>query len=318
MISSITPEQQQFFDELIQQYLDNITKPLEKEKAYDAIGRMYKSMNLPMPKVIISKNPLECVEAVKLYVKENNIPNGEEIVGNINESVYLCLWRRYWDCYYQFGKHIGVQFDEEKLSLFHDFLDQIFFIIPYDDVCFISEPPIEVHWKDKDLHRDGGPSVVFACSSPETEFNLYTLNGIPVPKYLAETPAGNLDLDFFLKEKNADVKAEFVRKFGIDRMMHLGKEVDNSTNYSGKYFDNPHVKNSEYKLVDMSPIFTSIDFAPHLYMKNQTTGIYHLEPVHPDCNSLPSALVFAEEEKVVTNTQEALEILDEYDILDIK
>ena len=31
------------------------------------------------------------------------------------------------------------------------------------------------------------------------------------------------EIQFFKKEKNADVKAEFIRKYGVDRMVSLGK-----------------------------------------------------------------------------------------------
>ena len=59
-------------------------------------------------------------------------------------------------------------------------------------------------------------------------YGLYCLNGIRVPEYLAMTPESSLDIDFFNKEKNADIKTEFVRKFGVDRMLSFGKKIDSS------------------------------------------------------------------------------------------
>ena len=103
------------------------------------------------------------------------------------------------------------------------------------------------------------------------------------------TPSGCLDLEFFKKEKNADVKTEFIRKYGIDRMIGMGKEIDTYKNYSNLKWDE-----SEYMLIDMAAIFININYAPHLYMKNQTTGVYHLEGVSPECKNLIDAFKFRE------------------------
>jgi len=152
-------------------------------------------------------------------------------------------------------------------------------IYPLENICIVSEKPIKIVMVDGKLHCDGGPSVEYADGT-----KVWSLNGVRVPKYLAETPEGGLSTDFFNKEKNADVRAEFIRKYGIERMEKLGKSVDSYKNYSNKaWFE------SEYELIDMSPIFQSINYAPHLKMKNQTTGIYHLEAVHPSCKTLANA-----------------------------
>ena len=36
--------------------------------------------------------------------------------------------------------------------------------------------------------------------------------------------------------------------------------------------------------------YKQVKYAPFLYMKNQTTGIYHLEGVHPNCKTLYDAI----------------------------
>ena len=77
---------------------------------------------------------------------------------------------------------------------------------------------------------------------------------------------------------------------------------------------------SEYKIIDMSDIKLAkvvsnigrplefFEYAPYLYMKNQTTGVYHLEGLHPRCKTLYDAI------KMRYN---GLNIKD-YDIKDIK
>lgn len=216
-------------------------------------------------------------------------------LGSINNNWYQCLWWRFWDCYYQFGREIGVQFDNDKLTLFNKFLTHVYFCIPYDGICFISEPPIKSYWNDKkQLHREGEAAIEFKSSIDEPTFGVWSLNGVRVPKYLAETPAGSLDIEFFKKEQNADIKAEFIRKYGIERMVSMGKLIDTWGNHENtKNFE--WYKKSEYKLIDMSSLFTRFDYLPYLYMKNQTIdGIYHLECCYnPEAKKQPKTILEA-------------------------
>ena len=210
----------------------------------------------------------------------------------VSSHWYLNLWWRFWDCYYQWADSIGVSFDKEKLDLFHNFLTHVYFCIPYQHICFISEPSVKAYYKDNKLHRDGGASVEFKSSLDKPTFGVYTLNGVRVPQYLAETPASALDIEFFKKEQNADVKAEFIRKYGIERMVSLGTLIDTWENHPNtRNFE--WYKKSEYKLIDMSSIFTTYDYLPYLYMKNQTVqGIYHLECCYnPDTIQQPRTIL---------------------------
>ena len=95
--------------------------------------------------------------------------------------------------------------------------------------------------------------------------------------------------------------AFFCIKAGIEKFIRRGEIVDTWENYP----DNEWWAKSEYKLIDMRKIFfkyirtsgsgrilesQNYDYAPFLYMKNQTTGEYHLEGVSPDCRNLYDAL----------------------------
>jgi hypothetical protein len=204
---------------------------------------------------------------------------------DINNNWSLYQWLNTYAGWYDYGKMIGVKFDKEKYELFMMFNEEVHFIIPYEGVCFISEKPVEIHWKNKELHRDGDMAVKY-----KDGYGMYCLNGIRVPEYLAITPESKLDIEFFTKEKNADVKAEFIRKYGIDRMVSLGKKIDSWKNYKSNHW----WAKSEYELFDMSPIFTSVRFAPHILMRNQTTKTYHLEGVAPECKTLEQAIEWRE------------------------
>ncbi len=160
-------------------------------------------------------------------------------------------------------------------------------IYPLDEVCIISQKPTEINLVNNKLHADGKPALQYADG-----FCVWSLNGVRVPQYLAETPASNLDIEFFKKEQNADIKAEFIRKYGIDRMVSMGKLIDTWENHE-ETNNFEWYKKSEYKLIDMSPIFSTYDYLPYLYMKNQTVpGIYHLECCYePNANKQPQTIL---------------------------
>ena len=81
----------------------------------------------------------------------------------------------------------------------------------------------------------------------------------------------------------------------------MGKLIDSYENYP----ENEWWAKSEYKLIDMKRILiqkvtknfntgktytANYDYAPFLFMKNQTTGEYYLEGVSPNCRDLYDAI----------------------------
>ena len=219
-------------------------------------------------------------------------------------SLYSGIFWRFWTTYYRFAEAIGVKLNTEKLDLLENFAMHCPIIAPYKGICFVSELPKRVHFKNQKLHNDGGSCIEWRATNEAGKVEHFFLNGIKVPEYLAKTPTGLLDIEFFKNEKNADIKAEFIRKYGIDRMVDIGVVIDTYQNYTNEWW-----AKSEYKVIDMSPIFTTVKFAPHLYMKNQTTGIYHLEALTPDCKILKDAF-----SKARWNGRD----IEQYKTLDIK
>ena len=138
--------------------------------------------------------------------------------------------------------------------------------------------------------------------------------------YINRTPAEDLNIEDYASIRNADAKAKFVEKIGFEKLFKYGILIDTYENYP----DNEMWAKSEYKIIDMHKIIPPrrkqnqnghdmgiaqrFSYAPFLYMKNQTTGVYHLEGVNPECKTLYDAI------KMRYN---GLNIKD-YDIKDIK
>lgn len=156
------------------------------------------------------------------------------------------------------------------------------------NTCFIIKLPDILEFQDnytKMSYRMGDVERFF-------------LGSIEVPKWLYVTPAEELNPQDYLLIQNADVKAEFVKKIGINKLVEFGTVIDSYENYP----DNEMWAKSEYKIIDMSnlkipkvvtnraQILEFHNYAPYIYMKNQTTGVYHLEGIHPRCRTLYDAI----------------------------
>jgi hypothetical protein len=153
---------------------------------------------------------------------------------------------------------------------------------PFEEYTVVCDRPAEINMKNGKLHADGKPAILY-----RDDFSVWSLNGVRVPKEVAEIPAEKLDCKLALTEKNAEIRKEIIKKIGIGRLFkELEVKVIEQANihrrYDGRF---------EYELLN----FDIIDerFRPYLKMINPSTGDYHIEGVHPSCDSIKKALVWA-------------------------
>jgi hypothetical protein len=168
-------------------------------------------------------------------------------------------------------KHISVKFDEETYADVIDFCEESIFGIASPSIYIASEKPVEVHWRDRLLHNDNGPAVLFRDG-----YALYALHGVRVEKKLVETPANDLDPKLALREVNTEIRREIIRKIGIELFISKigAKTVD---------------KCGDYELLDLSRHFTDMKLR-YLKMKNPSTGTWHVEGIPPGISTCKEAL----------------------------
>jgi hypothetical protein len=145
--------------------------------------------------------------------------------------------------------------------------------LPHEKICWISERHNVLHKNAKgQLHWDGSP----ALSYPDG-FHLWFLNGVNVGQEISETPFDKLDAKLILKEKNAEVRREIVRKIGIEKVCRdlKAKVIDKSGD--GMY---------ELLMLDLG----DTRVRPYLKMKNPSIGVYHIEGVAPEIKTVQQAL----------------------------
>ena len=202
------------------------------------------------------------------------------LVGSFDASI--------WSFYDYCQQVLGVDYREktENFAIWKA-TSELGMIFPFDHVCIVSQKPTTIKLNENRVaHCDGGPAIEYAGrGNGKTNIKIFMLNGIRVPEWLAVTPSGNLSDKDYSQLENADQKMEFVRKFGVERMLGMGKKIDSYEKYNKEWWTR-----SQYELWDMHCLFEGVPYAPHLKMLNQTTGVWHVEAVSPDCITLEDAV----------------------------
>ncbi len=285
----LTPEEEQLLIEFRDRYLKYglCTDPANRPVAEEAIKQLTKMLGDDPEKLEFRwyDSPKACHDAIQEMrgITENPVFFAPRFTGQLEA---------YWIAYYQFVREIGVKWDkelQENLDCW-DRLCQSTHIFWYTNtVCFMSDRPNVINMVDSVLHKDGGPSIQYRDG-----WSLYSLHGVAVPKWLAMTPAGQVPCEKLTELDNAEVRREFVRKVGYERICHdLGAKVlDEVTIPISRGEENfEHT----YRVLELHP--------PHgatwrmLEMLNPSLStadnpIYHLEGIPADCDTVVAALHF--------------------------
>ena len=188
----------------------------------------------------------------------------------------------YWVCFYLFCRDVlGVKYQPDKSRILdlHVRLcksaNRVYF---YEKQVLICERPEFIGWRNGRIHHDGGMAVRF-----RDRWGIWALNGVRVPQELAETPAGALSPEKWIAEENAEIRAQFIWKYGVDRLKKYGKSIE---------------RNDVYELIDMSELFKRREgrYTPYLFMINPSTGTIHAEGVSDKCRTINNALAWRDGE----------------------
>ena len=182
----------------------------------------------------------------------------------------------YWDAWISFFREVcGLELPEyESYRHWQALTEHSGPRIMHPDFCMVSDRPevLLVNAEDQP-HCTSGPFCRWRDGS-----KLYSVNGVRVPAWLVETPAEALDPARFAGIENAEVRREFVRKVGIERICSkLGTEVLD--------------RQGDYEL-HMVPLGGETGEWPYLKMRNPSIDVWHMEAVAKECRTVEQALRF--------------------------
>lgn len=321
VIEELTPEMEAAIPTYINKWIKigTNTDRLDYDRTLDIVNDVQEHLLArPRTPVVIFDNPVEawiaCNYAYTHKVKVNDLHkkvdeyfNGKTIplvpftmphlTGSFDVSIF--------SFYDFFRTELNVNLGEEN-EIYNKRYDiwqattELGLIFPLMDMCIVSQKPTKIGLNEENLaHCDGGPAIAYAgrADGPQGKdgLKLFILNNTRVPEWLATTPSHEIPIERYKEIENADVKMEFVRKVGVERMLDMGSKVDDYTKYKTEQW----WKKSQYELWDMHALYPGVRYAPHLKMLNQTTGVWHVHAVAPTCRTLKDALKFYFDDKEV-------------------
>jgi len=181
-----------------------------------------------------------------------------------------------WIAYYKYFEKYGLlPYDRnfEIFDIWYDLACSCGWCYTFENMVFVCEKPSKLYLNNQGrLHNPSGMALEYSDG-----YGLWMLNGVRVGKELIITPAEKLNPQLVVKEKNAEIRRELVRKIGIERVcQHLNaKCIDKKGGY-------------ELLLLDLGDNRKR----PYLKMRNPSIGTYHIEGVEPQIRTVEDALVW--------------------------
>jgi len=300
MITSLTEEQKAAMPRYVEKWI-NVginTDRLDYDRTVDIIHAVQeKLLKRAKTPVIIVDDPFEAWVGCNFAIQGTSVADLPKAIDSYfdgSNKIHLEMFSMPWLCG-SFDASMFSFYDYMQTELKIDFEDsteeyeiwkstsELGCIFPLDNVCFVSQKPTTIKInEDRVIHCDGGPAMEYAGRG---NIRIFMLNAVRVPEWLAVEKSTEIDISKLKTLTNADQKAEFIRKVGVERLLSEGKKIDTYEKYDIDWWTR-----SEYELWDMANLFEGVEYAPHLKMLNQTTGVWHVEGVSPTCRTLKDAI----------------------------
>jgi hypothetical protein len=274
IVKSLTPEQIAKFGEYRDRFIafGLSTKPADRKKAEKCIDEIYANAvpnKLPPPKKKVWVNsPLEgALMAQKLMFESKSNPTVD--------SVLECGFGQHdasWLAFYNFfATECKLESAMPVLPL-AKLCEHAGWWWPFDEVCIISERPNQLKLNARgQLHSEDGPAISYP---DDGKFRVYALNGVCVPEAYVTTPAKDLDPELILKEQNAEIRRELLRKITVERFIQFHKP---------KILD----RKGDYELLEIQGLQVKMIY---LKMINPSIKTFHIEGVDGECKTVQDAI----------------------------
>ena len=300
MIEALTPEQEAltstYRDKWIEIGLD--TRTCNREKVEELFPAVYESAGLEVPKIVEwGRSPWEVMEIMEGHGVSRSECRSAFCYGNHDAP---------WFSFYDYFRNVcDLKKQTEELQPILELSKHVGWFAPFDEAICFCDRPISLNFIKEEtdeivtLHDQAGIAIVddikpHGDGRPSIEYRdgtkLYHLHGVEVDEHLVMTPARDLNANMIATISNAEVRREFVRKIGIERLVQeLDHEVlDTQDTYS----------------LLLLNIGTERDvmMRPYLRMENPSLAVWHVEGVHPDCKTVDDALAFRNGTKLKPTT----------------
>ena len=151
---------------------------------------------------------------------------------------------------------------------------------PNKDFVIVSDRPCRISLTDNQLHDETRMAIEYRDG-----WGLWMLHGVNVPQWLVTTPERDLDPVALTKIDNAEVRREFVRKVGAERIVSALSPgaVDKATYPTKDGREHPY---------ELHRLAVADEQWSYLRMVNPSVGLTHFEGVPNECQTVQDALNF--------------------------
>ena len=278
-VEKLTLEQEAAIPDYIKSWIDRLDKSakLDREAATQGAKWLYKFCKLKEPLVVFVSSPMAAQIAAGLFknLAQVRAQVWAQVRDQVGDQVYRAGYGSHdsgWLSFYSFFLSECAIEDCNKLQPLMNLTENCGWFWPFENAVIFTERPKEIHLTNKKLHKDGGPAILY-----KDGFSVHALNGVRVTKEIAETPGDKLSAELVLKEKNAEIRREIVRKIGTERLCN---DLD------AKIVD----EKDDYQLLELD--LQDGRRRPYLKMKNPSIDAVHIEGVHPDIKTVYDALAW--------------------------
>lgn len=242
MIEKLTKEQEAGIKEWQEHCLKigRDTSPVNKKIVEQSWLKFYKILGKEKPSFWYCQSPLQAQIIINIFPEIQKIFDikkganiwadiraniGDNIGDNIKKLDFKYIdtysWCQHdinWIGYYKYFEKYGLlPYDKnfEIFDIWYDLACSCGWCYTFENIVFVCEKPSKIYLnRNGQLHKDLDMALEYSDG-----YGLWMLNGIRVTKEIVMTPAEKLDPLLALKETNADVQREIIRKIGAERML---------------------------------------------------------------------------------------------------
>lgn len=176
----------------------------------------------------------------------------------------------------EFSKTRGESFlSNKKWKLFQNIVENSGWILPFENICFISNRPVEINInKQYHLHAEGKLALKF-----RDEKGFYGYEGVNLPEKYGKLKPEDWKSKWLLEEENTELRRVLIQGLGYDKIaaeLHA-EEIDSWR---------------EYTILRFNDIIDDIDKQPVCLLKMTcpSTEFIHALRIPPDFNSAREAI----------------------------
>lgn len=201
--TKLTKEEEALRDIWVDKYLDMQTEKEPHDRIRSAVNALWAFRDLDAPEIIICKSPVECRDQCR---ESNNLDDFAE---------YWSIFYIPYCAIYDYCDQIGIEFDQNLLNIFRDWVHCCSFVLFNNEKVYVSERPNTIMFNEDDvLHNEEGKSVEF-----DDGWGVYSLNGVMVDEQIVMHPETQT-IDQIQNEENEEIKRIRIERFGWEKYLN--------------------------------------------------------------------------------------------------